>query len=166
MVRILASHLSVYGRKIKRRKGLSFHCSGAGILSESRGVFHIHFCDTGMVCPLAKMYTLGSGFIPSAKSCGDSLSRNESGAVTALCGCMEASVTDGCLEAANSLWKESCRRGDVMRSKFHPKRQARKKRFLLRLTGTGYFDMYAYEKFHRMERCSLHSDRCGTANRI
>ena len=34
--------------------------------SFTRGVYAYDFCDTGMVCPLSKMYTLGSGFIPSA----------------------------------------------------------------------------------------------------
>ncbi len=35
--------------------------------SFTRGRFAYDFCDTGKVCPLAKMYTLGSGFIPSAE---------------------------------------------------------------------------------------------------
>ena len=38
--------------------------------SLTRGRFAYDFCDTGMVCPLAKMYTLGSGFIPSASHAG------------------------------------------------------------------------------------------------
>lgn len=38
--------------------------------SFTRGVYAYDFCDTGMVCPLAKMYTLGSGFIPSANHAG------------------------------------------------------------------------------------------------
>ncbi len=38
--------------------------------SFTRGTFAYDFCDTGMVCPLAKMYTLGSGFIPSANHAG------------------------------------------------------------------------------------------------
>ena len=38
--------------------------------SFTRGVFAYDFCDTGKVCPLAKMYTLGSGFIPSASHAG------------------------------------------------------------------------------------------------
>ena len=38
--------------------------------SFTRGKFAYDFCDTGMVCPLAKMYTLGSGFIPSANHAG------------------------------------------------------------------------------------------------
>ena len=38
--------------------------------SLTRGKYAYDFCDTGMVCPLAKMYTLGSGFIPSANHAG------------------------------------------------------------------------------------------------
>ncbi|MCI5996428.1 MAG: TrpB-like pyridoxal phosphate-dependent enzyme, partial [Blautia sp.] len=38
--------------------------------SLTRGRYAYDFCDTGMVCPLAKMYTLGSGFIPSANHAG------------------------------------------------------------------------------------------------
>lgn len=38
--------------------------------SLTRGKFAYDFCDTGRVCPLAKMYTLGSGFIPSANHAG------------------------------------------------------------------------------------------------
>ena len=38
--------------------------------SFTRGKFAYDFCDTGMVCPLAKMYTLGSGFIPSPNHAG------------------------------------------------------------------------------------------------
>jgi len=38
--------------------------------SFTRGVYAYDFCDTGMVCPLSKMYTLGSGFIPSANHAG------------------------------------------------------------------------------------------------
>ena len=38
--------------------------------SFTRGRYLYDFCDTGMICPLAKMYTLGSGFIPSANHAG------------------------------------------------------------------------------------------------
>ena len=38
--------------------------------SFTRGDYAYDFCDTGMICPLAKMYTLGSGFIPSANHAG------------------------------------------------------------------------------------------------
>ena len=38
--------------------------------SFTRGKFAYDFCDTGMICPLAKMYTLGSQFIPSANHAG------------------------------------------------------------------------------------------------
>ncbi len=38
--------------------------------SLTRGKYAYDFCDTGCVCPLAKMYTLGSSFIPSANHAG------------------------------------------------------------------------------------------------
>ena len=38
--------------------------------SLTRGKYVYDFCDTGMVCPLAKMYTLGSNFIPSPNHTG------------------------------------------------------------------------------------------------
>ena len=38
--------------------------------SLTRGVFKYDFCDTGKICPMAKMYTLGNGFIPSANHAG------------------------------------------------------------------------------------------------
>ena len=38
--------------------------------SFTRGKYAYDFCDTGMVCPLAKMYTLGSGFIPAPNHAG------------------------------------------------------------------------------------------------
>ena len=38
--------------------------------SFTRGVYAYDYCDTGKVCPLAKMYTLGSGFIPSPSHSG------------------------------------------------------------------------------------------------
>ena len=38
--------------------------------SLTRGKYVYDFCDTGKVCPMAKMYTLGSGFIPSANHAG------------------------------------------------------------------------------------------------
>lgn len=38
--------------------------------SLTRGRYAYDYCDTGKICPLAKMYTLGSGFIPSANHAG------------------------------------------------------------------------------------------------
>ena len=38
--------------------------------SFTRGKYAYDYCDTGMVCPLSKMYTLGSGFIPSSSHAG------------------------------------------------------------------------------------------------
>ena len=38
--------------------------------SLTRGVYAYDFCDTGKVCPLQKMYTLGSSFMPSPNHAG------------------------------------------------------------------------------------------------
>ena len=65
------AHRPVHGGEAPGRAGLPDHCRGARLLPQlHRGRFAYDFCDTGMVCPLAKMYTLGSGFIPSANHAG------------------------------------------------------------------------------------------------
>lgn len=67
----LGGLISVYGRKIKRRSRLPvIAVEPASCPSLTRGVYAYDYCDTGMVCPLSKMYTLGSGFIPSASHAG------------------------------------------------------------------------------------------------
>ena len=59
------------GEKLRGEKDYHFIAvEPASCPSLTRGVFAYDFCDTGMVCPLAKMYTLGSGFIPSANHAG------------------------------------------------------------------------------------------------
>lgn len=59
------------GEKLRGEKDYRFIAvEPASCPSFTRGVFAYDFCDTGMVCPLAKMYTLGSGFIPSANHAG------------------------------------------------------------------------------------------------
>ena len=61
----------VMGEKLRGEKDYRFIAvEPASCPSLTRGVFAYDFCDTGMVCPLAKMYTLGSGFIPSANHAG------------------------------------------------------------------------------------------------
>ncbi|MEI3523844.1 MAG: TrpB-like pyridoxal phosphate-dependent enzyme [Anaerotignum sp.] len=67
----LADRFLLYWRKTQRRTGLSDHRCGTCFLSSlTRGKFAYDYCDTGMVTPLQKMYTLGSGFIPSASHSG------------------------------------------------------------------------------------------------
>src|SRR5574344_2014848 len=59
------------GEKLRGEKDYRFIAvEPASCPSLTRGVFAYDFCDTGKVCPLAKMYTLGSGFMPAANHAG------------------------------------------------------------------------------------------------
>ena len=59
------------GEKLKGEKDYRIIAvEPASCPSLTRGKYAYDFCDTGMVCPLAKMYTLGSGFIPSPNHAG------------------------------------------------------------------------------------------------
>ncbi len=127
----------------------------------TRGVYAYDYCDTGMVCPLAKMYTLGSNFMPAANHAGGLRYHGMSTSLSQLRadGLMEAtSVTqtevfaaaeefarvEGILPAPESahaikvaldMAKECIETGE-------------EKTIVFGLTGTGYFDMMSYEKFH------------------
>ena len=127
----------------------------------TRGVYAYDYCDTGMVCPLAKMYTLGSNFMPAANHAGGLRYHGMSTSLSQLRadGLMEAtSVTqtevfaaaeefarvEGILPAPESahaikvaldMAKECIETGE-------------EKAIVFGLTGTGYFDMMSYEKFH------------------
>ena len=129
--------------------------------SLTRGKFAYDYCDTGMVCPLAKMYTLGSNFIPAPNHAGGLRYHGMSPILSQLYddGLMEAvsvpqtevfaaaeefARVEGILPAPESSHaikvamdeaKRCCETGE-------------EKTILFGLTGTGYFDMYAYEKFH------------------
>ena len=65
------AHCTIYGRKLRGEADYRIIAvEPASCPSFTRGQFKYDFCDTGMICPLAKMYTLGSGFIPSANHAG------------------------------------------------------------------------------------------------
>ena len=129
--------------------------------SFTRGTFAYDFCDTGMVCPLAKMYTLGSGFIPSASHAGGLRYHGMSTTLSQLYhdGYMEAiSVSqtqvfeaaeyfarvEGILPAPESSHAIRVAIEEALQCK----ETGEEKTIVFGLTGTGYFDMYAYEKFH------------------
>ena len=99
--------------------------------SFTRGKFVYDFCDTGMVCPLAKMYTLGSGFIPSPNHAGGLLPRHEQHPQPAL----PAPESSHAIRVAIDEALKCKETGEA-------------KTIVFGLTGTGYFDMVAYEKFH------------------
>ena len=129
--------------------------------SLTRGVYAYDFCDTGMVCPLAKMYTLGSDFIPSANHAGGLRYHGMSSTLSELYhqGLLEAvsvkqtevfeaaeyfAKVEGILPAPESSHAIRVAIGEAVRCK----ETGEEKTIVFGLTGTGYFDMMAYEKFH------------------
>ena len=129
--------------------------------SLTRGKYAYDFCDTGMVCPLAKMYTLGSNFIPSANHAGGLRYHGMSSTLSQLRadGLLEAvsvpqtevfeaaerfARVEGILPAPESSHAIKVAIDEAMKCK----ETGEEKTIVFGLTGTGYFDMYAYEKFH------------------
>lgn len=129
--------------------------------SLTRGQYVYDYCDTGMVCPLAKMYTLGSGFIPAANHAGGLRYHGMNSTLSQLYadGLMEATSVpqtavfeaaeefarvEGILPAPESSHAIKVAIDEAMKCK----ETGEEKTILFGLTGTGYFDMYAFEKFH------------------
>ena len=129
--------------------------------SFTRGIYAYDFCDTGMVCPLAKMYTLGSDFIPSANHAGGLRYHGMSSTLSELYqqGLMEATSVkqtevfeaaeyfarvEGILPAPESSHAIRVAIDEALKCK----NNGEEKTIIFGLTGTGYFDMVAYEKFH------------------
>ncbi|MCD7797367.1 MAG: TrpB-like pyridoxal phosphate-dependent enzyme [Clostridiales bacterium] len=129
--------------------------------SFTRGKFAYDFCDTGKVCPLAKMYTLGSGFIPSANHAGGLRYHGMSPVLSRLYhdGYMEAvsveqtavfeaaemfARVEGILPAPESSHAIRVAVDEALKCK----ETGEEKTIVFGLTGTGYFDMVAYEQFN------------------
>ncbi len=129
--------------------------------SLTRGTYAYDFCDTGKVCPLSKMYTLGSGFIPSANHAGGLRYHGMSSTVSELYaqGLMEArsveqtevfqaaetfARVEGILPAPESSHAIKVAIDEAIKCK----ETGEEKNIVFGLTGTGYFDMYAYQKFN------------------
>ena len=129
--------------------------------SLTRGVYAYDFCDTGKVCPLQKMYTLGSGFMPAPNHAGGLRYHGMSATLSELYdqGLMEATSVEqtavfaaaeqfarveGILPAPESSHVIKVAIDEALRCK----ETGEEKTILFGLTGTGYFDMYAYEKFN------------------
>ncbi len=129
--------------------------------SFTRGVYAYDFCDTGMVCPLAKMYTLGSDFIPSANHAGGLRYHGMSPILSQLYddGYMEAvsavqtdvfkaaetfARVEGILPAPESSHAIKAAIDEALKCK----ETGEEKTIVFGLTGTGYFDLVAYEQFH------------------
>ena len=132
--------------------------------SFTRGKFAYDFCDTGRVCPLAKMYTLGSSFIPSADHAGGLRFHGMSSILSQLYhdGYLEAvsvKQTD-VFEAAEEFARvegilPAPESGHAILAAINEAKKCtetgEEKVILFGLTGTGYFDLVAYEKFHNGE---------------
>ena len=129
--------------------------------SLTRGVYAYDFCDTGKVCPLAKMYTLGSGFMPSANHAGGLRYHGMSSVLSELYdqGLIEARSVEqtAVFEAATQFARiegtlpapESSHAIRVaIDEALKCKETGEEKTILFGLTGTGYFDMYAYQKYN------------------
>ncbi len=132
--------------------------------SFTRGRFAYDFCDTGKVCPMAKMYTLGSGFIPAPNHAGGLRYHGMSSILSQLYhdGYMEARTAEqtsvfraaeefarveGILPAPESSHAIKVAIDEALKCK----ETGEAKTILFGLTGTGYFDLVAYEKFHNGE---------------
>ena len=129
--------------------------------SLTRGVYAYDFCDTGKVCPLAKMYTLGSGFIPSPNHAGGLRYHGMSPVVSQLYhdGIIEArsveqtavfeaatqfARVEGILPAPESSHAIRVAIDEALKCK----ETGEEKTIVFGLTGTGYFDMVAYGKYN------------------
>ena len=129
--------------------------------SFTRGKYAYDFCDTGMVCPLAKMYTLGSDFIPSANHAGGLRYHGMSSILSQLYhdGYMTAKSVEqtavfeaatqfarveGTLPAPESSHAIRAAIDEALKCK----ETGEEKTILFGLTGTGYFDLVAYQKYN------------------
>ena len=127
----------------------------------TRGSYRYDYCDTGMVCPLAKMYTLGSGFIPSASHAGGLRYHGMNSVVSQLYadGLMEAvsveqtsvfaaatefAKVEGILPAPESSHAIRVAMDEALKCR----QTGEEKTIVFGLTGTGYFDMMSYQKFN------------------
>ena len=129
--------------------------------SFTRGVYAYDFCDTGMVCPLAKMYTLGSNFIPSANHAGGLRYHGMSSILSQL-------YADGLLEAVSAVQTDVFAAAErfarvegilpapesshaikvAIDEALKCKETGEAKNIVFGLTGTGYFDLTAYQKYN------------------
>ena len=150
------------GEKIRGEADYKFIAvEPASCPSFTRGKYAYDYCDTGMVCPLSKMYTLGSDFIPAPNHSGGLRYHGMNPILSQLYedGLMEAvsvkqtevfeaaeqfARVEGILPAPESSHAIKIAIDEAMKCK----ETGEEKTILFGLTGTGYFDMMAYEKFH------------------
>lgn len=150
------------GRKLRGEADYQFIAvEPASCPSLTRGSYVYDFCDTGHVCPLAKMYTLGSEFMPSPNHAGglryhgmssilsqlydDKLIEARSVEQTAVFEAAQAFArVEGILPAPESSHAIKVAIDEALKCK----KTGEEKTILFGLTGTGYFDMYAYKAFN------------------
>lgn len=132
--------------------------------SLTRGTYAYDFCDTGMVCPLAKMYTLGSGFIPSPNHAGGLRYHGMSSVLSQLyddklmeaisieqTAVFEAATRFARIEGILPAPESSHAIKAAMDEAIKCRESGEEKTIVFGLTGTGYFDMTAYGKFNNGE---------------
>ncbi len=129
--------------------------------SLTRGKYAYDFCDTGKVCPLSKMYTLGSGFMPSANHAGGLryhgmssivsqlyddgiISARSVGQTEVFDAAQQFAKVEGILPAPESSHAIRVAIDEALKCK----ETGEAKNIVFGLTGTGYFDMVAYQKFN------------------
>ncbi len=150
------------GEKLRGEKNYHFIAvEPASCPSLTRGRYAYDFCDTGMICPLAKMYTLGSGFIPSSNHAGGLRYHGMSSVVSQLyddklieaVSVEQTSVfkaatqfarVEGILPAPESSHAIKVAIDEALKCK----ENGEDKTIVFGLTGTGYFDLVAYQKFN------------------
>lgn len=129
--------------------------------SLTRGVYAYDFCDTGRVCPLQKMYTLGSSFMPAPTHSGGLRYHGMSSVVSELydqgliearsvkqtevfAAAQEFARVEGILPAPESAHAIKVAVDEALKCK----ETGEEKNIVFCLTGTGYFDMFAYQRFN------------------
>lgn len=150
------------GRKLRGEADYRFIAvEPASCPSFTRGTFAYDYCDTGHVCPLAKMYTLGSEFIPSSSHSGglryhgmsavlsqlyaDKLIEARSVKQTEVFAAAEQFARiEGILPAPESSHAIKAAIDEALKCK----ETGEAKTILFGLTGTGYFDMTAYQAYN------------------
>ena len=150
------------GEKLRGERDCRFIAvEPASCPSLTRGAYAYDYCDTGRICPLAKMYTIGADYIPSSSHSGGLRFHGMSTVISELYdqGLMEAvsvkqtdvfaaaqrfARVEGILPAPESSHAILVAIEEALKCK----EEGREKTILFGLTGTGYFDMKAYQAFN------------------
>lgn len=150
------------GEKLRGEKDYRFiGAEPASCPSFTRGKYLYDFCDTGQICPLAKMYTLGNGFMPSPIHAGGLRFHGMSTILSELYnqGMLEAvayeqteifdaaeifAKAEGILPAPESSHAIKAAIDEALKCK----ESDEEKVILFGLSGTGYFDLVAYQQFN------------------